>query len=80
MPTPVAAEPHTTGNTTPWATPVASVASSSALEGIVPFEVALHEVVVTDHDPLDQLLAHLVLGGGQVARGSARAVASRSRR
>ena len=36
--------------------------------GDVLFEVALHEFVVTDDDPLDQLLAHLVLDVGQVAR------------
>ena len=32
----------------------------------VAVEVALHEGVVADDDPFDQLLAHLVLGGGEV--------------
>ena len=36
MPTPVTAEPHTTGNTRPWATPWAKVASSSAPVGVSP--------------------------------------------
>ncbi len=36
IPTPVAADPQTTGKTTPSATPVARVCSSSSLDGISP--------------------------------------------
>ncbi len=36
IPTPVIAEPHTTGNTTPSTTPDASVASSSSVLGVSP--------------------------------------------
>ena len=42
------------------------------------FEVALHEGVVADHDALDELLAHLVLDGGQVVGDRARTGACRS--
>ena len=42
------------------------MASSSAPGGRLAVEVPLHEGVVPDHDPFDQLLAHLVLGGGEV--------------
>ena len=80
MPTPVTAEPHTTGNTRPWATPLARVASSSAADRRLALEVALHEVVVAHHDALDELLAHLVLDGGQVVGDRARRAACRPRR
>ena len=46
----------------------------------VAVEVALHEGVVADHDALDQLLAHLVLGGGEVVGDRARSGACRLRR
>ena len=61
MPTPVTAEPHTTGNTRPWATPVGQGGLELLAGGDLAVEVALHEGVVADHDALDQLLAHLVL-------------------
>ena len=72
MPTPVTAEPHTTGKTRPWATPWARVASSSAPDRRLALEVALHELVVADDDALDELLAHLVLHRGEVVGDRAR--------
>ena len=64
------AEPHTTGNTGPAATPWARVASSSRARRRLALEVALHEVVVAHDDALDELLAHLVLLGRRGRRGS----------
>ena len=45
------------------ATPWARVSSSSLGVGIVAVEVALHQVVVGDHDALDEVVVDLVLPG-----------------
>ncbi len=65
-PTPVTADPHTTGNTVASATPWASVCSSSVDDRDVALEVPLDEGVVGDHDALDEVVVHLVLQVGEV--------------
>ena len=75
-PTSLVALPHSTGNTAPDATPSASACRELTRRDGLVGEVALHQVVVADHDPLDErvvdrVLLHLHLGwDGALGRGA----------
>ena len=58
------AEPHTTGNTWPDATPMGQRLLQLLDARDLALEVALHEIVVRHDDPLDQGVVHRMLPAG----------------
>ena len=65
-PTPVTAEPHTTGNTVAVGDAVGERVLQLGDARDVALEVALHQLVVGHHDALDEVVVHLVLEVGEV--------------
>ena len=70
MPMSFAALPHSTGKTVASAIPAAQRVDELLHVDRLVGEVALHEVVVGDHDPLDDRVVDRVLVVDELRRGS----------